>query len=301
MHLSPPSFSWTQPVRGGAFIAVLAGFMAFAGAPRLDAAAEVIVYKKVGDTELKLLVEKPAGWSAGDRRPAIVFFFGGGWVGGSPEQFRTQSEHLASRGMVGIRVQYRVIPKGDKGPPIDSCADAKSAMRYVRAHASELGIDPARIAAAGGSAGGHLAAFATLVPGLDDPKDDLKVSPKGNALVLFNPVFNNGPGEWGHARVGDRYREFSPAHHVTKDAPPAIVFLGDKDALIPVRVLEDFKAKMTAANVRCDTRVFPGATHGFFNKDADGIPGYSETLAETDRFLTSLGWLAKPVAKSSAP
>ncbi len=302
MHFRPPSFFCRfQPVRRRAFYAVIAGLMAFAGITRVEAAAEVVVYKEVGDMQLKLLVEKPAGWSAGDRRPAIVFFFGGGWVGGSPEQFRKQSEHLASRGMVGIRVQYRVIPKGDKGPPLDSCADAKSAMRYVRAHARELGIDPGRIAAAGGSAGGHLAAFATLVPGLDDPHDDLKVSPRGNALVLFNPVFNNGPGEWGHARVGDRYREFSPAHHVTKDAPPAIVFLGDKDALIPVRVLEDFEAKMKAANVRCDTRVFPGATHGFFNKDVEGIPGFSATLAETDRFLTSLGWLEKPVAKTGAP
>ena len=271
----------------------LAGTVDAASAANAASEAETIIYKKVGDTGLKLLVEKPAGWSATDQRPAIVFFFGGGWVGGTPEQFRKQSEHLASRGMVGIRVQYRVIPKDDKGPPLLPCADAKSAMRYVRAHAAELGIDPNRIAAAGGSAGGHFAAFATLVPGLDDPSDDLAISPRGNAMVLFNPVFNNGPGEWGHARVGERYREFSPAHHVTKAAPPTIVFIGAKDALIRVRVLEDFKAKMTAVNVRCETRVFPGAAHGFFNKDVEGIPGFSETLADTDRFLTSLGWLEK--------
>ena len=76
------------------------------------------------------------------------------------------------------------------------------------------------------------------------------------------------------------------------DRRPAIVFLGDKDALIPVSVPEDFKAKMQAAGVRCDTRVFPGAAHGFFNKDVDGIPGFSEPLADADRFLISLGWLA---------
>jgi acetyl esterase/lipase len=253
--------------------------------------AETLVYKRIGDTELKLHIEKPSGWTASDRRPAIVFFFGGGWVGGSPNQFLKQSQHFATRGMVGIRVQYRVIPKGDEGPPVVCVADAKSALRYVRAHAAELGLDPARIAAAGGSAGGHLAAFATLVPGLDDPTDDLTVSPKGNALGLFNPVFNNGPGEYGYARVGERYHEFSPAHHISKDAPPAIVFLGDKDDLIPVRVLEDFKAKMQAAGVRCDTRVFLGAAHGFFNKDVEGIPGFSATLADADRFLVSLGWL----------
>lgn len=284
-----------RPSLRSTLAAAVIALAALAVAPRLDAAAETLTYKKVGDQELRLFVEKPPGWQASDRRPAIVFFFGGGWVGGSPNQFVKQSEHLASRGMVGVRVQYRVIPKEDKGPPLVCVADAKSALRYVRSHAAELGIDPNRIAAAGGSAGGHLAAFATLVPGLDDPNDDLKVSPKGNALVLFNPVFNNGPGEWGHARVGDRYREFSPAHHVTREAPPTIVFLGDKDALIPVRVLEDFKAKMQAAGVRCDTRIFPGAAHGFFNRDTETIPGFSETIAATDRFLVSLGWLkARP-------
>lgn len=264
------------------------------------AAAEKVVYKTVGDSALELFVDKPPGWKASDRRPAIVFYFGGGWVGGSAEQFRLQSEHLASRGMVGLRVHYRVIAKGDKGPPLTCCADAKSAMRYVRSHAAELGIDPNRIAAAGGSAGGHLAAFTSLVPGLDDPQDDRSVSCRANALVLFNPVFNNGPGEWGHARVGERYREFSPAHHVTSAAPPTIVFLGDQDKLIPVRVLTQFKADMDKAKVRCDTHVYPGAGHGFFNKDVPGHPWFSDTLAEADRFLTSLGWLTEAPGKPTA-
>ena len=246
-------------------------------------------YRKIGDTELKVWVFDQAPKQTAPR-PAIVFFFGGGWTGGSPTQFEPQSRHLAERGMIAIVADYRVKTRQD-AKPADCVSDAKACVRWVRANAARLGIDPQRIAVGGGSAGGHLAAFATLVPGLDDSADDLKVSPKGNALVLFNPVFNNGPGQWGHARVGERYREFSPAHHVTKDAPPAIVFLGDKDDLIPVSVLEDFKTKMQVAGVRCDTRVFPGAAHGFFNKDADGIPGFSETLADADRFLVSLGWL----------
>lgn len=254
------------------------------------AAAETQVYKKAGERELKLFIEKPADWKATDQRPAIVFFFGGGWVGGTPEQFRPQSEYLAARGMVGVRVEYRTIPKGESGPPTVCCADAKSAMRYVRRHAAKLGIDPERIAAAGGSAGGHLAAFTALVPGLDDAADDRKVSCRPNALVLFNPVFNNGPGEWGHARVGDRYREFSPAHNITTSAPPAIVFLGDSDKLIPVSVARDFEAQMRKAGVRCVTHIYPKAGHGFFNRD----PHYTLTLIEADKFLASLGWLKGP-------
>jgi acetyl esterase/lipase len=251
---------------------------------------DTLVYKRVAERDLQLFVEKPADWKVTDRRPAIVFFFGGGWVGGSPEQFRKQSEYLAIRGMVGVRVQYRTIPKGDAGPPTVCCADAKSAMRWVRAHAADLGIDSTRIAAAGGSAGGHLAAFAGLVAGLDDPGDDLKVSCKPQALILFNPVFNNGPGEWGHSRVGDRYREFSPAHNVTKEAPPTIVFLGDADKLIPVRVLRDFEAGMKKAGVRCEAHVYPNAGHGFFNRGEH----FTQTLVEADKFLASLGWLKGP-------
>ena len=108
-------------------------------------------------------------------------------------------------------------------------------MRWVRSRAKEFGIDPNRIASGGGSAGGHLAAFVGIVEGTDDPADDLSVSPKSNAMVLFNPVFDNGPEGWGAARVGDRYREFSPFHNVTKDDPPAIVFLGSADKLVPQR------------------------------------------------------------------
>jgi acetyl esterase/lipase len=256
---------------------------------------ETLVYKKAGDRELKLLVDKPADWKASDKRPAIVFFFGGSWIHGDPSQFEKQSVYLASRGMVGVRVEYRVIPNGEKGPPLVCCADAKSAMRYVRAHAAELGVDPQRIASSGGSAGGHLAAFVGLVPGLDDPQDDLSVSCKPDAMVLFNPVFNNGPGQWGYNRVRERYLEFSPAHHVTKDAPPAIVFLGDSDKLIPVSVVTDFAAEMKKAGVRCEAHIYPGAGHGFFNKD----PFFTPTVIETDKFLASLGWIiGEPTLKA---
>ena len=257
-------------------------------APAAGFTSETVVYKKAGERELHLYVEKPSAWKPTDRRPAIVFFFGGSWIGGKPTQFQWQSEYFATRGMVGIRVEYRVTSKNDKNPPIVCCQDAKSAMRWVRAHAAELGIDPQRIAGSGGSAGAHLAAFSSMVGGTDDPADDLSVSPKADALVLFNPVFDNGPdGGFGTARIGDRYREFSPAHNITSNAPPTIVFLGDKDHLISTNVLERFKANMTRAGVRCDAHVYAGQEHGFFNQE----PFKTTTLIEADKFLGSLGWL----------
>jgi acetyl esterase len=249
--------------------------------------SETLVYKTSDGQPLKMLVDKPADWKATDKRPAIVFFFGGGWVGGRIDQFQRHCAYLASRGMVGIRVDYRVIPKGDKGPPTVCVMDAKSAMRYVYSHAEELGIDTDRIAAGGGSAGGHLAAFTTLVDGLDDPHDDPEAPCKAKALVLFNPVLDNGPGQWGNERLGSRYLEFSPAHHVAPGAPPTVIFLGDSDKLIPISVMTNFEAQMKKAGSRCDVHIYPGAGHGFFN----AAEYYKKTMVETDKFLASLGWI----------
>jgi len=249
------------------------------------------VYKKVDDRELKIYVTKPADWKAGDARPAIVFFHGGGWTGGAPGQFTEHSKYLASRGMVCFQVEYRLLKGMPKAPPTICCHDAKSAMRWIRTRATQFGIDPERIASGGGSAGGHLAAFVGMVEGTDDPQDNLDISAKSNAMVLFNPVFDNGPDGWGTARVGDRYAEFSPFHNVTKDNPPAIVFLGSADKLIPVKSAYDFQAAMKKVGVDCEVMIFDGMPHGFFNHGRNGNQPYYETVTAADRFLAGLGWL----------
>lgn len=133
---------------------------------------EEYTYKTVGKRALKLYVTRPAGWKASDSRPAIVFFHGGGWVGGAPGQFTEHAKYFASRGMVAVQVQYRLLDRKRADPPTTCVQDAKSAMRWVRSHAEKLGVDPNRIASAGGSAGGHLAAFVGMVDGMDDPQDD---------------------------------------------------------------------------------------------------------------------------------
>lgn len=244
-------------------------------------------YKKVGDRELQLWVVKPHGWKATDRRPAIVLFHGGGWMTGTPMQFSAQGRHFASLGMVCVQPQYRLLSDDMSETPLVCIQDAKSAMRWVRAHAAELGIDPDRIAAGGGSAGGHLAACTALLDGLNDPQDDLKVSAKPQALVLFNPVFDNSPGNYGYDRVGKRYMEFSPADHIVPGAPPTIVFLGTRDHLIPVATVEKFQNSMKKVGARCDVKLFEGKDHGFFNSE----PAKAETLKTADDFLVSLGWI----------
>jgi acetyl esterase len=258
--------------------------------------AEVCAYKRVEGRELKLYIFRPADWKTNDLRPAIVFFHGGGWVGGAPSSFIRQSEYFASRGLVCITVEYRLLPSDSKIPPIMCIQDARSAMRWVRGHAAELGIDPQRIASAGGSAGGHLAAQVGMMDGTDDPADDLKTSPKSNAMILFNPVLDNGPGEFGAVRIGNRYQELSPAHNVSRDDPPAVVFVGSKDKINSVATLEKFRAKMLAAGVRCDLLVYEGQEHAFFNRGEF----FAITVREADTFLQSLGWLkGKPTIEVS--
>src|SRR5688572_13478925 len=115
--------------------------------PKLDD-AQPHLFKQVDGVELNLYVFKPK-LNEGDRRPAIVFFFGGGWSGGSPEQFAPHCRYLASRGMVAIAADYRVA-KRHSVKAVDCVRDAKSAIRWVRQHAKELGVDPDRIVAAGG-------------------------------------------------------------------------------------------------------------------------------------------------------
>jgi acetyl esterase/lipase len=150
------------------------------------------VYKRVGSTELALWIFEPAAGPA-KNRPAIVFFFGGGWSSGTPAQFEPQCRALAARGMVAITADYRVATR-QQAKAADCVADAKSAVRWLRQNAARLGLDPDRIAAGGGSAGGHIAA-ATLVPGFDTEGEDKTVSCAPSALVLFNPALVLAPLE----------------------------------------------------------------------------------------------------------
>jgi len=254
--------------------------------------ARVETYKTVGNVKLHLYVFTPAGHRSTDRRPAAVFFFGGGWNGGTPTQFEPHARYLASRGMVGIVADYRV--KSRQGTtPFECVKDGKSAIRWVRRNAQRLGIDGDRIAAGGGSAGGHVAAATGTVTGLEEDGEDASVSPRPNALLLFNPVYDNGPDGYGYSRVKDRYKEISPLHNIRKGAPPTIVFLGTKDKLIPVATAQDYKARMEKVGSRCDLHLYEGQPHGFFNQRKSAAH-YVKTVYEMDRFLASLGYLKGP-------
>jgi acetyl esterase/lipase len=290
-----------------AFAFVPGTFAALAYPPKFpDARAEV--YKTVGATQLSLSIfEPPASVAApaAKNRPAIVFFFGGGWSSGSPAQFEQHCRALAARGLVAITADYRVSSR-HQVKPVDCVADAKSALRWVRSNAARLGIDPQRIAAGGGSAGGHLAAAIATVPGFESPGEDTKISSLPNALVLFNPALVLAPlagleiADFGTRvpadRMGTDPKNLSPAHHVKKGTPPTIIFHGQADTTVPYATAEAFTTVMKAAGNRCELVGTPGAPHGFFNYGRGDNAAYRATLAATDTFLVSLGWL-QPITK----
>ena len=249
-----------------------------------------ILYKKIDTTQLYLTVYHSSIKESTNISPAMVFFFGGGWNSGTVKQFEPQAIYFSQRGVTCILVDYRVKEK-HKTTPFESLKDAKSAIRYIRAHANELQIDASKIIAAGGSAGGHLAAATALIADYNESTDNTSISCIPNALVLFNPVFDNGPGGYGYERIRDAYKQFSPLHNITNGAPPTIVFLGEKDHLVPVETAKYYKTVMEKVKSRCDLFLYEGQEHGFFNYK--NLEYYKKTVAETDTFLQSIGFLSK--------
>jgi acetyl esterase/lipase len=256
--------------------------------------AEKHVYKTAGSEQLAVWAVYPAKPVREGRNPAMVFFFGGGWSSGMTKQFETHAEYLAQRGMTAFLVEYRTR-KSSGTTPFESVSDARSAMRFIRANAAELGIDPSRIAASGGSAGGHLAAAAAYVTSFDEQGEDRSVNPAPDALVLFNPVIDNSAQGYGNERLGERWREFSPMHNITAaNARPTLFMVGSEDHLIPVATAEGYARLCREAGGRCDLEIYPGATHGFFNIDRKKKQEeryYETTIARMDDFLVSLGYL----------
>lgn len=251
---------------------------------------ERFLYKKIDTTQLYFEVYPSAINNQTKPAPAMVFFFGGGWNNGTVKQFEPHATYFSQRGITCILVDYRVKEK-HKSTPFESLKDAKSAIRYIRAHANDLGIDPSKIIASGGSAGGHLAAATAIIQDHNESTDNLTISCVPNALVLFNPVFDNGPGGYGYERIGDAYKSFSPLHNIKSGAPPTIVFLGDKDHLVPVETAKYYKLVMEKVKSRCDLFIYENQGHGFFNYK--NLEYYKKTISETDTFLQSIGFLNK--------
>lgn len=265
-------------------------------------------YKTIGDIALDLWLFLPQDHTPGDRRPAIVFFHGGGWMRGHPSQFYKHCEYLTARGMVAITAAYRLY-ETHGSTVTQSLADAGSAVRYVRTHAEEWGIDPDRLVIGGSSAGGHLAAAVAIIDDYTDSDDDLSVDVRPSAMVLFNPVLVLASVEgkldiadftdhmtstlgmpFDHL-LGAPLEALSPYHHVSAGMGPSLIFHGTADNIVPCFTAELFYDKTKSLGNPCELITYEGAEHGFANYRRHDNAPYVHTVNEMDRFLTAHGYL----------
>jgi acetyl esterase/lipase len=249
---------------------------------------KLLVYKKIADRELQLHVFQPEGWKASDKRGCYITIHGGGWTGMGPERMYPFADHYAKLGLVSFSVQYR-LARAKTGVTVFDCVkDARSAVRYIRSHAGELGIDPDKIIVSGGSAGGHLAAATAMFDAVNEDGEDAKVSSTPNALILLFPVIDTSKEGYGNTRIGERWKELSPAHNVRAGLPPTITFHGTGDTTTPFKGAQVFHEAMLKAGNRSELVVNEGGAHGYLMRTQ---PLFDECLAKSDAFLRSLSLL----------
>ena len=283
----------------GALLALCSASLAADAADESHDAAPAgrsMVYKTSGGKERRMEVHFPPHHEPAKAKvPGLILFHGGGWTGGTPTQFREACAYFATRGLVCATAEYRMLtraesaalPAGEANKRV-CITDAKSAIRWFKQHAAELGIDPQRIITGGGSAGGHISALATMNPGLDDPADPKEIDVSVAAYLWFNPAF---------AVSDSKDPEVDILRHVKAELPPTIVFFGSEDRQW-LAGWEAVRAKWKSlGNRSIDYHVAPGQSHGFFNKE----PWRTVTLAAADRFLVKHGLLTgEPKLKAPA-
>ena len=247
---------------------------------------KVYTYKDDGGTPRQMEIYFPEGHDPAKAKvPGIIMFHGGGWTSGNRSQFRYLCHYFASRGLVAATASYQLAPKTKPDKTVEGdrkrvcIVDAKSAIRWYKKNASDLGIDPERIIGGGGSAGGHIVLVATNNPGLNDPEDDTSIDTSVVAYLLFNPAVNNRKG-------GIIDPEIQPLEHIGKTMAPAIAFWGTEDKWL--KGWKPFYAELKERGIESvEVWEAEGQTHSFFNKQ----PWLDVTIAEADRFLIRHGLL----------
>ena len=236
-----------------------------------------IPYRTVGGRTLLLHVSA----SDGSPAPTAVFFHGGGWVKGDWTQFLPQADRLTAIGVRAVLVEYRT-----EGP-VAATSDAVAAMNAVFERSQDIGCDPRRVVAIGGSAGGHLA-LATAVLDLPETNPDHRPA----ALALLNPVTNTSgdfPAGFGrrHFDSDDYALRYSPLHHVSARTPPTLIMHGTEDTAVHHENSVEFVEKVKRHGGQAEIVLYPGQRHGFFNPWAgDGSGTYFDrTTQEVTRFL----------------
>jgi acetyl esterase/lipase len=251
------------------------------------------VYKSIGDVHLSAYMwEPPAEKTPSYPKSVAAFFFSSGWDQGQVAQFAPHCVYFASRGMTTIAFDYRVANR-TKGGPLEAIADARSAIRWLRLNAIELGINPGKIVGIGGSGGAHAITSAAMLKAFDDPTEsNSSITPVPNALVLFNPVLDTSKKGFGLERFPDAgiAKEANLIRAIDKGLPPTLIMHGTADRVVPFAGSYEFARKSAKKKNLCRLIEFEGQGHGFFNFNLS-FEMYEATLMSMDEFFVELGFI----------
>jgi acetyl esterase/lipase len=228
-----------------------------------------VEYGRVGDRSLQLDVYRPAQSQA--LAPALIFIHGGAWRTGKRSDYRVYTTHFAAEGYVAVTASYRLFREATFPAALQ---DVKCAVRWVRANAARLQVDPERIAVVGGSAGGHLALLTGYTPGRwEDSGGQTGQSSRVAAVVdIYGPADLTTAYARETGVVKDflgctfeedaqRWRDASPLLHVSSNCPPTLVLQGTLDELVPVEQSDRLVERLRAVGVPCEYERLEGWPH----------------------------------------
>lgn len=262
------------------------------------------VFKHTGSRDLHLFVDYPKDWKAGDKRPAMVFWHGGGFTQGNAGQFYFQANYFTQRGAVCFRPEYR-LRDTDGTLPVYAVEDGISAVRWIKERAHAFGIDPDHMAVGGGSAGGCMASAVATVDankmarlGFVGDEDNQAIDIEVQAMMLYNPFVDFF--EPTHPRQVDeeclflgkdpaKYHEvfhgISAIENLTRESPPSIIIFGTRDAFYVSDL--HWIIRNRELDLNCRSYVYKGEVHSWYNNS----PHLEYTTRNVNEFLVDIGFL----------
>ncbi|MGD9719877.1 MAG: alpha/beta fold hydrolase [Pirellulales bacterium] len=238
-----------------------------------------VVYGNAGGEDLKLDLARPKGLT--HPVPGVLWIHGGAWRGGNKEEFSRQIERSAQAGFVAVSIDYRLVPKFLFPAQVE---DAKCAVRWLRANAERLQVDPKRIAAVGSSAGAHLSMMLGTMDSADGLEGDggsAEMPSKVQVVVSYaGPTNLEGPlsivaqklvADFLGGKLGESIaaaRPGSPINYVDSHDAPMLLIQGTKDPLVPHAQAYQMIEALTKAGVPGRVEILIGAGHGWPKENA---------------------------------